>query len=246
MKRKYPLKRFLFGVALQFFIFNFILFLLGAIFTFIGIWSKSCSYIGTAFLILDLIVSLVQQIKIVIFTLKEDDDPKLNEIKDAICDPDDPNAFMEYMEEKIKTSPHVEAEDHNEYLKKLVVYRNLNASIHEGMTLDEMIDAFAAMCKTSVGDPDDILFETGTYSFSGEKEFTFSLVRQFKFLDHNEYVQLRLCVTYAPRLRTALLYKVKWIDPKTQDLVQMVKSSLPYKAVKNLPYRKVNIHIEET
>ena len=131
-------------------------------------------------------------------------------------------------------------------LKSLVVYRILQNSIHDGMTLEEMIDAFARMCETSVGDPDDLLFETGTFNFTGEKLFYFSLVRQFKFLSDDEYVQLRLDVTYSPSIRTALLFKTKWDSQVDGDFFEMVKTSSAFAAVKDATPVHAEVQITET
>lgn len=133
-----------------------------------------------------------------------------------------------------------------EILQKLVVYRTLNGSIQPGQTLDEMIDAFAQMCKTSVGYPDNLLFETGTWDYNGEKLFCFSLVRQFQFMDEDEYVQLRLDVLYTPSARTKLLYGSKWDARVEGDFFEMVRSSRAYNAVKDTPIHKVAVRIDET
>lgn len=131
-------------------------------------------------------------------------------------------------------------------LKSLVVYRILHSSIQDGMPLEEMIDAFSHMCQTSVGEPDDLLFETGTYSFTGEKLFYFSLVRQFQFMDKNEYVQLHLDVMYQPRMTTKLLFGTKWDSQVNGDFFDMVKSSHAYAVVKDMTPVRVDVRIEET
>ena len=131
-------------------------------------------------------------------------------------------------------------------LQKLVVYRTLRASIQDSMTLDAMIDAFAEMCRTSVGDPDDLLFETGTYDFTGENMFYFSLVRQFQFMDEDEYVQLHLDVLYTPSPKTWMLRCAEWDSLTKGDFFEMVRSSRAYQAVKDLPIAKVDVNIFET
>ena len=163
------------------------------------------------------------------------------------------NHFMDHMspEERAKWENAVNAErerieNAQEPLKSLVVYRSLRDSIHDGMTLEEMIDAFAQMCKTPVGEPDDLLFETGTFDFTGEKLFYFSLVRQFKFMSEDEYIQLHLDVTYAPSIRTALLIKAKWDSQIDDDFFEMVKASSAFAAVKDATPVHVEVHISET
>lgn len=138
------------------------------------------------------------------------------------------------------------AENHQAPLKSLTVYRNLNNAIHDGMPLEEMIDAFSQMCQTSVGEPDDLLFETGTYGFTGENLFYFSLVRQFKFMSGDEYVQLHLDVLYTPGLSTVSLFDTTWDSQVDGDFFDMVKASRAYAVVKDMIPVQVNVWIDET
>lgn len=243
MKRKYPAKMFIFGVFLNFLIRHFYLFLPGVILCVLGIWSKTCLSIGLALLILDLIISVSIQLRIRHTALSDSDNPEFNQIMDALLDPDNPEDLQKILETKMEAAG--EAPDHG-VLEKLVVYRTLRDSIHEGMTPEEMIDAFREMCRIPVGEPDDLLFESGTYKFTGEKLFYFSLVRQFQFLDEDEYVQLRLDLTYKPDIRTFGLRNTDWGSLTEGDFFQKVKSSPAYRAVKELPVHQVNVRIEET
>lgn len=244
MNRKYTLKQFLLGLVLNFAVFNFYLFIPGIILCLIGISEKICLCIGLALLIVDLIFSVISQLRIRKAILSDSDNPEFNELMDAYCDPDDSNSFKEKIDNKIRAAG--EPNEHRPILQKLVVYRTLNAAIHDGMTLEKMIDAFADMCKISVGDPDDLLFETGNYNFTGEQLFYFSLVRQFQFLDPDEYVQLRLDVTYAPSRKTAFCHSLKWSSLTAGDFFEMVKNSRSFRALKDLPILQVSVRVEET
>ena len=133
-----------------------------------------------------------------------------------------------------------------EELKALPVYQTLRDSVKEGMTLDELIDAFAAMCRLPVGNPDDLLFETGTYNFTGKKLFYFSLVRQFQYKSGDEYIQLRLDVCYAPSPVTARICNTEWGSLTEDDFFGMVRSSKAYQKVKDAPMAEVEVRIEET
>ena len=255
MNRKYPLKMFLFGLLLNFFIRYFFLFLPGLILSIIGIWSKNCLAIGLAMWLVDLVLSVVEQLRIRKAALSESDNPEFNEIMDAFYGSDDPHAITNWVEDKLKNDPEYaarreEAErqqaESQEKLHCLVVYRTLREKVRDGMTLDELIDTFEEMCTLSVGEPDDLLFETGTYSFTGEKLFHFDLVRQFEFLSGDEYVQLHLTVLYAPSAKTALLTKVHWGKPGDGRFFQTVRSSIVYKTVKDMPITRVDINIHET
>lgn len=245
MNRKYPFTLFLLMVLVNFVIRYFYLFLPGLVLNIIGIWSRHCLAIGLALWILDLILSVIEQLRIRKTALEEHDNEDLNAFLDAAYDPDDPNSVQEILQEKIAENDS-EYQKHQALLENLVVYRALNESIREGMTLDEMIDAFAEMCEISVGEPDDLLFEAGTYAFDMKKKFYFSLVRQFKFMDDDEYVQLHLEVTYLPCAKTRLLYKAKWGSLTDGDFFGMVRSSRAYRVARELPIFHVNVYVDET
>lgn len=255
MKRKYPLKMFLLGMAMNFIFHYFYLFLPGLIFCLIGIGNKKCLAIGLAFWLLDLILSFVEQLRIRKASLSESDNPEFNELMDAFYGPDGPEAFGEAMQKRMQNDPEYAAfleeeakrqAESQEILQKLVVYRKLKELVNEGMTLDELIDAFEEMCGISVGEPDMLLFETGNYNFTGEKQFHFGLVRQFRFLDADEYVQLHLTVLYEPSAKTALLKKIHWGAPEDGKFFQIVRNSTAYQTVRNLPMIRVDVRIEET
>jgi hypothetical protein len=65
--------------------------------------------------------------------------------------------------------------------------------------LDELISAFEKMCEIPAEQEEErmLLFETGTYSFSGKPMFYFSLVRQYPN-EEEEYHQLHLDVMHEP------------------------------------------------
>lgn len=133
-----------------------------------------------------------------------------------------------------------------EELEKLPVYQALRDSVKDGMTLDQLIDAFAAMCRLPVGEPDDLLFETGTFGFTGKKLFYFSLVRQFQYKSEDEYVQLHLDVRYAPSPATRRMECTEWASLTEGDFFSMVRSCEAYRAVKDAPIAELSVYIEET
>ena len=66
------------------------------------------------------------------------------------------------------------------------------------MPLPDIVKAFEEMCEEQI-DNDMILFETGTFSFTGEPLFYFSLVRQFPN-DDDEYYQIHVDVLFKPNI----------------------------------------------
>ena len=55
----------------------------------------------------------------------------------------------------------------------------LKNSISDNSSLEHIVSVFEEMCNMPLKE-DMILFETGTYSFTGKPMFNFSLVRQFQ------------------------------------------------------------------
>lgn len=252
MNRKYPLKMFLFGLCLNFFIRYALLFLPGLLLCIIGTWSKKCLAIGLALWLVDLVLSVVEQLRIRKATLSESDNEEFNELMDAFYGPD---SFGALMEERKKQDPEnaafVEEEarrqaEAQERLKCLVVYRTLRDTVRDGMTLDELIDTFEKMCELDVGEPDMLLFQTGTFNFTGEKLYHFDLVRQFDFLGGDELVQLHLTVLYEPSRKLSLLRKIHWGEPGDGSFFATVRGSAAYRAVKSLPIARVEIDVHET
>lgn len=133
-----------------------------------------------------------------------------------------------------------------EELEQLPVFQTLRDAATEGMTLDALIDAFASMCTLPVGEADDLLFETGTFSFTGDKLFYFSLTRQFQYNNEDEYVQLHLDVRYKPSPSTARLEGTEWGSLAEGDFFDLVRSSTAYQTVKKLPIAQVEVYIDET
>ena len=250
--RKYPWKMFIFFVLMNMIIRHFYLFIPGVILSLIGIGNKTCLLLGLALLITDLIISIIEQIQIRNTALKESENEEFNEIMDAFYGPEGPDAFHRILEEKLQNAPELseqldqEEARRQEFLQSLTVYRQLKASVSHGMTLEELIGAFQDMCTVSVGEPDDLLFETGTYDFTGEKLFYFTLARQFQFMDDNEYVQLRMNVLFLPTAATRHLYSVKWGNQTKGDFWGKVQRSRAYKAVRDLPVYRVEILVEDT
>ena len=171
------------------------------------------------------------------------------------------NEFFDQLKEKLiskleagefdDTEDSGEFDDCEEYvsqeeLEQLPVFLALRDSIKDGMTLDEMIDAFVAMCRLSVGDPDDLLFETGTYNFTGKKLFYFSLVRQFQYKNGDEYIQLHLDICYTPSPATARICDTEWGSLLEGDFFDMVRSSTAYEKVKDQHIASIEVRIEET
>jgi len=83
-ERKYPLSLFVFGFITNVLFRFFWLFIPSIILLIIGSFIESCLYIGLALLILDLILSLIEQLKIYQAALQESDNPDFCSFQDAL------------------------------------------------------------------------------------------------------------------------------------------------------------------
>ena len=111
MERKYPTKMFLFFVLTNFLFHFFYLSVPGIILCIVGIWVKACLWIGLAILGLDVILSIIEQLRIRKAAVKPSDNPEFNELMDAFCSQGGLEAFGKVLDKKIKSSPAVESQE---------------------------------------------------------------------------------------------------------------------------------------
>ena len=96
---KYPVSLFVLGVLMNL-TKNFFLLLPCIILLIVGIWVKWCFFVGVALLLLDVIISLIEQIQIRNATINSDN-PNFKEWQDAILSSDWKNNIMDLTESKI-------------------------------------------------------------------------------------------------------------------------------------------------
>lgn len=106
MERKYPPKAFWKFVLTNFLFHFFYLSVPGIILCIIGIWVKTCLWIGLAILGLDLVLSIIDQMRIRKAAVTHSDNPEFNKLMDAFCGPDGLDAFGKALDEKVKPANH--------------------------------------------------------------------------------------------------------------------------------------------
>ena len=111
MERKYPTKMFWLFVLTNFLFHFFYLSIPGIILCIVGIWVKSCLWIGLAILGVDVILSIIEQLRIRKAAVTPSDNTEVNELMDAFCGPGGFEAFGKVLDEKIKSSPAVESQE---------------------------------------------------------------------------------------------------------------------------------------
>lgn len=111
MERKYPTKMFWLFVLTNFLFHFFYLSIPGIIFCIVGIWVKSCLWIGLAILGLDVILSIIEQLRLRKAAVTPSDNPEFNELMDAFCSPDGLEAVRKIVDAKIGATPPVEPQE---------------------------------------------------------------------------------------------------------------------------------------
>ena len=111
MERKYPTKMFWLFVLTDFLLHFFYLSIPGIILCIVGIWVKSCLWIGLAILGLDVILSIIEQLRIRKAAVTPSDNPEFNELMDAFCSPDGLEAVRRIVDAKIEATPPVKSQE---------------------------------------------------------------------------------------------------------------------------------------
>ena len=92
----------------------------------------------------------------------------------------------------------------------------LQNSISDNSSLEHIVSMFEEMCNMPLKE-DMILFETGTYSFTGKPMFNFSLVRQFPN-DEEEYYQIHVDVLYIKTEENKDIQRTIWNEDNEEDI----------------------------
>ena len=114
--------------------------------------------------------------------------------------------------------------------------------------LDDLIAAFDKVSRLPIdGIPFSdnlLLFETGTFSFSGDPFFYFSFTRQFPN-GEGEYYQLHLDIKYTPSKTNEPFQRAVWFELE-EDFIQYVKKSEEYLSLKDQPIVEISAYLGET
>ncbi len=116
-------------------------------------------------------------------------------------------------------------------------------------TLPILVDAFERMCQMPIEgakkEEEMILFETGTFSFTGQPMFYFSLVRQYPGQEE-EYCQLHMEIQYVSSELNSTFSETIWDMDIKENIFEYVRASQSYMALHNETIAKVSIYMDET
>ncbi len=120
----------------------------------------------------------------------------------------------------------------------------LKAAIDENTSLDRIVDVFEEMCNIPI-EEDLILFETGTFSFTGKPLFYFSLVRQFPN-GREEYFQIHVDVLYKPTFENSKFEEIVWNDCLNENIFDYIRKSSTFDYARKQENVKIEIFMDET
>ncbi len=120
----------------------------------------------------------------------------------------------------------------------------LKNNISTNNTLDEIINVFEEMCKTSV-EEDLLLNEYGVYGFIGERLFYYDLVRQYPD-GEGEYYQLRVSLMFSLDKENWYLQDTLWSDDADENFFDYIRKSAGYNYAKNHEIKSIDIRIDQT
>ena len=127
-------------------------------------------------------------------------------------------------------------------MEKIAEY--LRNTISDGMAIKDIVDIFENSCQP-MNEEDMILFETGTYSFTGKPMFNFSLVRQFPN-DEEEYYQIHVDVLYMPTEENKDFERTIWNEDIEENIFNYIKKTPEFSFCKDKEFSKLEIYLDET
>lgn len=127
-------------------------------------------------------------------------------------------------------------------MEKVAEY--LRNTITDKMTLKDIVDIFEQACQP-MNEDDMILFETGTYRFTGEELFYFSLVKQVPSED-DEYYQLHIDILYKPNAENRKLNTTVWNEDLEENIFDYIRNSEVFNCAQKDNYIKTDIYVDET
>ena len=120
----------------------------------------------------------------------------------------------------------------------------LKCKITDKMSLEHIVDVFEQMCQTPI-ENDMILFETGTFSFTGDPLFYFSLTRQFPN-EEEEFYQIVVNVLFKPTDENKAFHAAIWNEDIDENIFDYIRNSQAYAYAKNQEYVQIEIYMDET
>lgn len=120
----------------------------------------------------------------------------------------------------------------------------LQEKIDDSMTFGQVADVFAELCAEPTAD-EEILFEAGTYTFTGKPMFTVSLARQIPD-GEDEYYQIRAEYLFRPDADNAGITETMWLDPRDEDAFSAARRSAAFVYADTHTAQSVDLRIDQS
>lgn len=120
----------------------------------------------------------------------------------------------------------------------------LKSKITGDMTAEEIVAAFEKWY-SPMEEEDMLLFETGTFSFTGEPLFSFSLVKQIPNDEDDEYYQIHVDVLYKPDAENKCFSDTLW-DETGEEIFDYIRNSDAFQYAKAHKFEKIEVYMDET
>lgn len=133
-------------------------------------------------------------------------------------------------------------------MKAEKIAEQLQNKISDRASIDSLIQIFEEICALpSDGEQDELLYETGTFDFTGKDLFYFSLTRQLDG-EEDEPVQIQLEITFYPSDENKKFSNTLWFSNKPKSRKKFfgkVKKSKAYLWAETVPYIEAIARLEQ-
>lgn len=133
------------------------------------------------------------------------------------------------------------------------ILEELKQRLPQSVAVSEMVDVFEEICQIPLdAEEDDVLYETGVFSFDGAEKFYFSLTRQFMTEEtDDEYLQLQCALKFPVDAQNRNFNVTYWSEAEEGDFTAFfdtVRQSPAYQFLMqaDLHCTDIDLFLEET
>lgn len=128
--------------------------------------------------------------------------------------------------------------------EELEVYQVLSSGIDDDATLEEMVNAFEAMCQVPMETTCDVyVYDVYSYEFEGNRYLHFMVSRQFQIPTYYEFLDCGFSATFILEDDIADLSESIHKEMPWKAFIQAVKDSASYNKLLDKPIYERNVSI---
>lgn len=131
--------------------------------------------------------------------------------------------------------------------ESMEIYQFLQTAVTEEASLEEILDAFAAMCEIPVDTTTEMfLYEVYPSEFNEEKHLNVHIVRQVDEPGTDEFIQLHLDILYLLDEDMERFKETTWYDRDAEGFVEHIRSGAIYQTLIRKPIHEQYVSIGST